>query len=237
MASKLVNDRVKEAEMVIAAAETHAAAVAESAQAPALTSLIKDAGAKLSLATREMVEADSAHTTELGDDDEVRIARDGAAELLYSLMVEERSFLSGIFGDEAMPKLGFTRQVPRDATMLSTFSGEVFAALERPLPAPKKKGMSYDPKTDEDMQEAKLAKANLDKALADVKREMREAEATLTRKNRAIDEYDDLFSRTVEFLVGVFRFATQDELADRIRPLVRAPRRAAEPDPSPSQPL
>ena len=238
MASKLVNDRVKEAELVIAAAETHAAAVAESAKAPALAGLIKDAGAALSLVTREMVEADAAHTSEIGDDDEVRAERDNAAERLYSLLVEERAFLSGIFGDEAMSKLGFTRQVPRDVTMLSAFSAEVFAALEKPLPSPKKKGMSYDPTTDEDMKEAKSAKADLDRAMAAVKREIREAEATLTRKNRAINDFDELFSRTVELLVGVFRFARQDELADRIRPLVRVPRRATvTPDPTPAPPL
>lgn len=234
MPSKQVVDRQKSAEAVIAAAETHAERVGTAAEeklapflkgkqpAPNIKALIALASASLASTKKTMVEADEAHVQELGDDDAPRENRDAAQQALSTELVELREWMTGLFGGAAVRKLGFSDQAPRDAVALSRFAGEVVTALKtKPLPAPRKKGVKWD--ADESIETLTKLRTSLDGFIADVAREAREAQGTLVTKNNAIAAYDESFREVANLLVGLFEFAGERELADRVRPSTRRP--------------
>lgn len=234
MPSKLVTDRQKSANAVIAAGETHAERVA--AELDALLSPYLQRGEKmpdLALFTRlvtraladardRMVAADEAHLDELADDGPPREARDEVATALYSELTELREWLTGLYGAAALKRLGFSDATPRDPVQMERFAGEVARALgSKDLPKPRRKGVRWDP--GETVARIEELREALRGHLKDVAREAREAEATLVAKTAAISAYDERFSRAATALGGVFRLAGHVELANRVRPSSRRP--------------
>ncbi len=246
MPSKQVTDRQKSATDVEAAATTHAARVGAAARdklaptlkknesPPDVEGLLLQAADWLHRATAEMVQADEAHLHELSDDEEPRQRRDELVATLGEELVSLRSLVTGLYGPAAGRLLGFSSDTPRDPTALSRFAGEVSKALrEKKLPAPRRAEtiVKWSPESTAD-QIDKLRK-RLDAAVNDVAREAREAQGTLAKKSAAMDAYDDTFRRVASLLVGVFTFAGEDALAERIRPSSRRPGQTEELAPPP----
>lgn len=234
MPSKLVTDRKKSADAVAAAAETHADRVAQAVTATLSPFLAKgekmpDVGGLTTLLGRwlassasGMMAADEAHVHELSDDAPVRERRDEAHETLYAELVELREWMTGLFGSRAVRSLGFAADTPRDPAVLVQFAAEVSRSLrEKSFPAPKRQGVSWSPSKEagkiDDLRE------KLQKAIAEVAREVREAQGTLASKNAALAAYDDAFARASESLEGLFTLAGETELAARVRPSSRRP--------------
>ncbi|MSP60525.1 MAG: hypothetical protein EXR72_09330 [Myxococcales bacterium] len=130
-----------------------------------------------------------------------------------------------------MGSLGLTGTTPQDPVALSRFAGSTVKALgEKKLPPSRVEGATFHA--------AKWAariggeQAQVEAALADVAREAREAEGTLTQKNSAISAYDDRFTRGASFLSGLFGLAGERELAARVRPSTRRPGQTADDEPT-----
>ncbi|WP_441289159.1 hypothetical protein ACSRUE_46555 [Sorangium sp. KYC3313] len=234
MPSKLVTDRQKSANSVVASGETHAGRIAAELEAllsphlrkgekmPDVSLFTHIVARALAEARDRMVAADEAHQAELADDAAPREARDEAAAALYTELTELREWLTGLYGAAALARLGFTDATPRDPAQLERFAGEVARALgARDLPKPRRKGIRWD--TEETVLRIEGLRGALRGHLKDVAREAREAEATLLAKTAAIAAYDDRFSRAATFLVGLFRLAGHPELAARVRPSSRRP--------------
>ncbi len=234
MPAKLVTDRQKSATAVGAAATTHAARVAKSftetlspvlkknQSPPDIEGLMLTVAEWLANAASEMVKTDEAHTHELSDDDEPRRRRDEAQAALYEELVSLRDLINGFYGAAATRMLGFSSGTPRDATALSRFAGEVSKALrEKELPAPKRADTTVKWSPAKTADEIDKLRKKLDEALTDVAREIREAQGTLVNKNDALDAYDSAFSRTANLLAGLFMFAGETALAERVRPSTR----------------
>ncbi len=236
MASKSVTDRQKSAVAVGAAATTHASRVAKSFK-EALSPILKKNQAPpdieglmltvadwLADATNQMVKTDEDHTHELSDDDEPRQRRDEAQAALSEELVSLRDLISGLYGASATRLLGFSAGTPRDATALSRFAGEVSKALrEKQLPALKRADATVKWSPAKTADEIDKLRKKLDDALKDVAKEIREAQGTLADKNSALEAYDSAFRRTANLLVGLFSFAGETELANRVRPSTRRP--------------
>jgi hypothetical protein len=244
MPSKQVVDRKKSADVVAAAADVHAARVAKSVDAvlspflekgekmPDIEVLSVLVGRWLSNKSSAMTAADEAHIHELSDDDPVRQARDEAQVALSDELVELREWMTGLFGAKAVRSLGFAAETPRDPAALSQFAGEVCKALkEKKFPAPKRAEVKWSP-TKEAARIEKL-RGTLDKAIADVAREAKEAQGTLANKNAAIAEYDGAFRRASPFLEGLFMLAGETDLANRVKPSTRRPGQTEELAPQP----
>jgi len=234
VSSKQIIDRIKSANVVTSAASVHAARVAQAVQAvlspylekgqkmPDIEGFLLLVGSWLAQTSAKMAAADEAHIHELSDDDPVRQARDEAHVALHDELVELREWMTGLFGARAVRSLGFAADTPRNPAALSHFAGEVARSLrEKSFPSPKRSGVSWAPAKEAD--KIDTLRATLDTTLADVVREVREAQATLTDKNAATATYDTAFSRASKVLEGIFTLAGETALADRVRPSTRRP--------------
>lgn len=234
MPSKQVTDRSKSALAVAAAGRTHAADVAtalsdlfspqleQGESMPDIELLIKLAARTLDVADKNMVAADEAHIRELADDAPSRDARYESADGLSDELVELREWLAGLYGAKSLERFGFAGPTPADPVALSRFAGSVVTALQdqkTPWPKPRQSGLNWDPSDTIARIESK--RAELDKHIEDVAREVREGQATQRTKNDAIAAYDERFGRVATFLVGIFRLAGETALADRVRPSSR----------------
>lgn len=171
----------------------------------------------------KMDAADGRHNEELADDAEPREERDSAAGDVYSAIVEIKGGVGTLFGSKWVGKLGIPAEVPRDPATLARVAADIKKALgATKLPRPRLEGIkSFDvspwiKKLDEPAK-------RLDKALRDVTREAREAQATLVEKTRAISAYDGAFSTGVTFTAGLLRLVGEHEHAAKLRPSERRP--------------
>lgn len=238
MPSKLITDRQKSAESVIAVAEAHTVATAKGIElrlkpflkkgeaVPDIETLMHLCARALEAAKDRMVEADAAHEAELGDDAAVRDARDAASNGLYTRLVELREVLIGVYGSDIAGKV-FNGSTPEDAVVLERYAGEVADRLGKiKLPAPRVKGAKLDP--GEIADGLGEQRGELKKQLKAVQREIREAQATLAAKNAELVAYDEGFASIATIFTGLLRLGGQRDLAAKVKPSMRRPGQTAE---------
>jgi hypothetical protein len=97
----------------------------------------------------------------------------------------------------------------------------VLADPKRAWPKPRRKGIKVDPT--EWVDDLKKPIAVLDKALGDVAREAREAQAASDARNKALAANDDSFNRIAGATAAILRVVGDDALAARVRPSSRKP--------------
>lgn len=248
MRSKMVTDRLKAHDSVAEALRQLSAKVGTQAEGlcaphlkkgekmPDLALFAELLGRMLEDRAKAMDAADSEHAKELSDDNEPRAERDEAAEDLYSSVMEVKAAVETMFGVAWAQKLGLAGGLPRDAATLSRATGDLLATLRTAkLPKPKLLGIA---RWDVDPWVAKLdaQRKRLEKALKEVTREAREAQATLVEKNRAVDAYDTAFAGSVACAVGLLRLVGEHEHAARLRPSDRRPGTLASDEPTSQEP-
>ena len=234
MASKLVAARSKSSTLVIAAADTHKDTIQVGAEAllnpyvkkgetmPDFAFVATLFGRALESLAKGMTDADDAHETELSDDVGPRDARDAAVEALNAKVVEGAEILQGLYGSAAVKAVSLDGVTPRDGTLLVQYATTASGLLRTvKLGKSRVKGASFDAEAFADELSA-LAK-QVTRALADVAREVREAEATLVKKTTAIAAFDGAFSSTAGLLSALLIVGGQKELASRVRPSARRP--------------
>lgn len=231
MPSKQVTDRQKSADSVIAAGETHAEEIAKALgsiakqhlkkgqEPPDFALAVRVLCAELSARRDAMISADEAHEAELSDDPAARKARDDASQELYDELVQLREMLVGAYGGAKAAEV-ISGSTPSDPVVLARFAGEVAKNLEKTkLPAPRIKGAKLD--AAELSSSLRDKRARVEKALKDVQREAREAQATLDAKSAAINGYDKAFAGAATTLTGLLLLAGKEELAAKIKPSSR----------------
>lgn len=120
---------------------------------------------------------------------------------------------------------------PHDPSALATWVDNLIRGLRDrsiTLPAPRRKGIKLDREAEADALEEELTA--LQEALGDVSREKREAEATQTAKNKAMERYDETFAQTAGLFTVLFRAAGMLEVAERVKPSRQRPGRTADED-------
>lgn len=247
--SKMVADREQSARAVDAAFGTHGPAAAGLLSAllsealqpdetpPDLGLFVTLLQRRLARATAALTEADQAHTRELGDDGPVRDARDAAKASVLAVVTSIRLALTSRFGQDFGGRLGASGPAPDAPNEVLSWGRKVHDALSNlTLPA-------VDPHADDNDEVGTFSKeaaqkklgqrlAQLEAALADVAREGREAEATQSKKDKAVAAYDKTFTLTAGLLEVLLRFAGETALADKVRPSLRRPGTTAQSDPN-----
>jgi hypothetical protein len=243
MQSKEVTDREKAVREIASAIETHATAAIEGMGAslrpflrkgehmPDAALLLALMGRRLASTSAVLKQADDAHEKELGDDAAPRDARDAAASVLYTTCTEIRDQIASVHGDSAITALRINGTTPSDALELETWATNFAGRLRDKavkLPDPKRRTARIDREAMAEELESSLTP--LIKAMKDVAREKREAEATQAAKNKAMADHDVAFSQTAAFCTATFRAAGMTELADKVKASRRRPGRTAASD-------
>jgi len=231
VASKLVTDRQKSADSVVAAGETHAAEIAKALapivkrhlkkgeQPPDIEAVVRILCAELEAQKAGMVKADEAHETELADDPEARENRDKATAALYDELVELREMLVGAYGGTTTSKI-LSGSTPDDPVVLARFAGEVAGKLDTvKLPPSRIKGAKID--VAEHAISLRDKRSKLDTALKGVQLEVREAQVTLAKKTTAVTAYDATFTGAATVLTGLLLLADKSDLAAKVKPSTR----------------
>lgn len=232
MASKLVTDRQKGADAVLAISDAQgdmlagAAGEAIGSEATAVQSTLTLLRGALQMRRDQMLEADTQHESELADDSSVRDERDQAAAALTEKVVELREPLTSLYGAKAA-RAAIVGKTPQDPVALERFAGEVIQNLGTATwPEPRFAGASLDfAAVAADLSAAREA---LQSALGQVATGAREAQSTLAQKNQAIEEFDQAFTGVATSLSELFTLVGERELADKVRPSVRRPGQTVE---------
>jgi hypothetical protein len=236
MASKAVIDRQRAARTVASAAYTYSADAASRVKetltryakpgetVPDLQLLIRLVGRMITSENEVLTKADAAHELELADDTEPRKQRDDSAEKIRRTLADLRTAVETTCGAAGLPRLHLADTIPQDPSALAVLARSVLSTLKDEsikLPAARRKGLSLDRLAFAEEVAADLP--TLDKALAVVAREAREAEATLRAKRMALDANDRAFTRGAAFLSATFTLAGLDDIANKTKPSVLQP--------------
>jgi hypothetical protein len=229
--SKMVSDRVAISRTVLASLHVHGAEVSEDLEKllfpkgpPAhltVAMVLEALGHALAQARSELTAADLAHAGELADDDAPRAARDNAIAEVRARLIGIRGALSSVFGSGILTTYGLGGETPDDAELLVHRATNVAKLLaERPIvETPKQTGVTVSA--------AALAQslqqpiADLTAALADVGREVREAQLTLKARNDAVAEWNARYQGVADVVTGIFELVRRGDLADLVRPTSR----------------
>ena len=243
MPSKQVTDREKSARAVAAAAETHAAQIAQGfarelspylkpgEAMPDLTLLASLIGRKLLADNAALSTADHVHERELADDDGPREDRDEAVANVRGVLLDLRAAVEAVYGARGLTLLGLGAAVPTDPSVVATTAGNIHSALldqKIKLPKPKRVGMKLDRADFAEELAAELP--GLTKALAKVAKEDREKEATQRAKNEAMARNDATFMSGATFLAASCQLAGLADIAAKVRPSGRKPGQTASQD-------
>jgi hypothetical protein len=236
MASKAALDRQRAARTVASTAYTYSADASARVkdllsryakpgeQMPDIELFIRLIGRMIAMENEALVRADAAHELELADDTEPRKARDEAAEKVRRILADLHAAVETTCGSAGLPRLHLAERIPNDPSALAILARSVLASLRdesAKLPAPRRRGLSLDREAFAEELAADLP--TLDKALAAVAREAREAEVTLRAKRLAMDASDRAFIRGAAFLSSTFALAGLDDISSKVKPSVSQP--------------
>lgn len=230
MTSKMVSDRFQSMRAIEGSLEQNADAVATRIAArlrphlrageemPDVALLARLMGRELEALATALVRADREHASELADDVGPRAARDRAAAMAREVYTDLRNTVLAAYPEEALALLRLREPASTVASVLAEQAHATREALIDPalsLPAPRRRGttLARDAFAAE-LSEAALA---LSRALDDVHREAKEADAKLAAKGEAMDTYDAAFGRVVPALSALYGLAEQDVLAGKLR--------------------
>lgn len=246
--SKQVSDRAKASRALVQSLETNSTAIVEALESTLsrgaakpkklgdLGALFAAMGELVGAASEALEAADQAHELEMADDVAPRDARDVAAGLVREVMVDLRSALVAAYAPAALRATGLAGSAPQDPQVLLTYGKTVLEGLaQADLGAPKRAGLRVDVKAFSKDLGANLAE--LEASLSTVAREVREGEATLSAKTKALTENDRVYQRAASAIEALARLGGREDIADKVRPSTRRPGLAeegtVEPQPTP----
>lgn len=240
--SKQVLTQIQNGKAVVASATTHAGAIAAEAakfitdRSPEeIEAAISAWASYLSRATTTLSEAEDHYVAEQADDVPIRDARDLAAAALLALMVFVRGRVEQLFGASGLKRYGMEGETPRYPKALAAHVDSSIKLLREDAQE-KTDPMGAKVSTLEMADSLALLLAPLQTHLDALVREARENEAALTARDRATTLWQRAYRSAGMALVGYYRAAGRDDLADRILPTVRRETGVEDTPPDPEQP-
>lgn len=251
--TKLVTSRVAVSRTVLSSVEVHGAEVAArlsdilfpNGAPPTLTvaDILTALHGALGRATFAMADSDVAHAQELADDEAPRAAREAAIATLREQLIGVRAAFTSVYGPGILGAYSLTGETPMDPELLLQRAASTARLLaSRPVTEkPRQPGITIDAPSLATALDATAQQ--LRAALADVRREEREAQLTQARRDDAIALWNQRYQGVADTITGLYELAGRVELADRVRPTAR--RRAGlmeeaddtpAPAPSPTEP-
>jgi hypothetical protein len=168
--------------------------------------------------TQNMQNADIALAQERADDPQYREKRDNAVQELTKTI----SRVKEILPDSHLSQYGLDGTPPSSPDGLINYGLKIIGLLkEKPelLNPPEYSFIQFN--VDFVIEYLTACINNLSESLIDVKREEREAQATLENRDQKIAEWKSAYVGVASILAGFYQLAGRIDLADRIRPTVR----------------
>lgn len=239
--AKQVTDRQGATHVVASAAETHAERLQEKFAAiftphlkgkeklPDVGLVARLIARRLRATTDVLVDKSDAYDKELADDAGPREERDEKAATLTREVVEIRSLLEAAYGPGILRELGIDGKTDVEPKAILGKAKRLVDELTNPSrtwPKPRRKGVKIDPAAWVEDLQAPIQ--SLERAIEAVAREAREAQAANSAKINAMNQNDDVFSRSASCLSELLRLVEEDKLSGQVKPSGRRPGRVVE---------
>ncbi|RAL25141.1 hypothetical protein DL240_02715 [Lujinxingia litoralis] len=220
---KTTENRVKNARSIISSVDTHLKRI--------IVALVATTGYKaedwtwwitlqrdtLEEKTDALYEASIALAHERAGDSELRTQRDTAGTRLGAILATSRASLA-LVNPELPKRYGLDGRTPRSGIELESLADSVSRSLEAADATYTVMGNEiHTANMAREIKELYLAYKDVSAAVA---RDQRQAEALLTLRDRALDEWAIAYKIAASTLENIFRMAGEPELAERIRPTV-----------------
>jgi hypothetical protein len=229
--SRIVANRQSVARTVVSSIEHHAAPLVPAVQEVFTRAgaggridvgrLFHAAGAVLESSTKRMVDADLALAAERSDDDPERQRREKAVSQLRETVIDIRGLLSSTYGDGVAREYGLDGATPDDHDLLINYAVNAANLMKsKPIGHQPKRGRpTCDAAALAGVIEADVTL--LSDALDSVKREEREEQGRLVKRDAEMNEWSRVYSSIAGLTSALFKLGGNDELAERIRPTER----------------
>ncbi len=226
--SKQVANHIATARTVVSSVEHHSSIIIDpleqelkkfSSVVTNFSELFLGLTAYLNGITQVMQNADIALAQERADDPQYREKRDAAIQGLTKLISRVKSVLP----DALMAQYGLDGTAPTSSDGLINYGLKILGLVkEKPeLINTTEDGFSIQVNVDSIIESLTGSIKNLTDSLLDVKREEREAQASLENRDKKIAEWKGAYVAVASILAGFYQLAGRVDLADRIRPTVR----------------
>lgn len=241
--AKQVTDRQGATDVVASSAETHADQIQEKfdtlfapflkpkEKLPDIRLVVQLIARRLRATTAMLVDRSDSYDKELTDDAAPRAARDESAATLTSEIVEIRGLLEAAYGPGILRELGIDGKTDVEPKAILAKAKRLVDELKNPSrkwPKPRRAGVKIEAASWIDGLMHPIHA--LEKALHEVTREAREAQAASNAKNLAMDENDEVFARSATAISAMLRLVQEDAFAARVRPSGRRPGTVADPE-------
>ncbi|HWN70515.1 MAG TPA: hypothetical protein VNM90_22900 [Haliangium sp.] len=177
-------------------------------------------GSTLEHQTGSMIAAEMAYIEEQADDPAVRERRDAAASPLAVCVTRTRNRVSTVLGDAGLSAYGLKELVPRTATELAEYARVAMTLLladSRQVPD----GTGGILDTAVLAASIGMLHAPLDEALRDLRKEQRQLEAAMLRRDTEVSEWRLVYVDGATAFASLYRMAGHPGLAARVRPTTR----------------
>ena len=233
--SKMVNARVRSCEAVLWAIGTFGqqlvgilnerfGPLVEEGLVPPFEQLLELFEASLIQSRDRLVATDRQHRAQKAREATFRAVKDGSVKEVNAQVLGLRNAFSGVYTDDQLAAIGFTRRVPQQPAELLELAAYLAVRLGDPaLELSGSRFGEFDLDASFLAREFKPSVERLRQALSDLQREERLTEASQLAKDEAMASHNRDFlwiARTVESLL---RLAGLDDLAARVRPSTRRP--------------
>jgi hypothetical protein len=235
-ASTMVTKRTARFEKIFASADANLGSIAETVLAE-LSPFVKEGedlsreGIEVFLRTfvrwfgakkTKMVEADTEHNRELGEDTVARTNFDISGTKGYEALRDFKEAARSAHGQELIEELQVSGTTPVDSRKIGHLLGFVLGWFNNPEKALPPAKSALAPALDRETIITYLTPIHkkLDEAITGFERELKETEVTMIAKNAAMAQYDRAERATLGVFYTLMIMAGLTEVADRLSPVV-----------------
>jgi hypothetical protein len=177
-------------------------------------------------------DAELAYAAEQSDDPAARAALDTAEAEARAELIENRQVYAGSFGEVEAIKAGLSAATPEGGDTLIAYADNFLKALRADPQRKNRYGTTID--MTPNIASIEAARDRVSAAQEAVRRESRELQEAKAKRDRTQAALRAAYVQLATYYESMFRMASLDELADRLRPTAR---RASSAEAPPTEPI
>lgn len=229
--SKTVSNRIRNAQVVSASFEVHGPDVLDDLtnvfqrigipnfDGPAAQALIQSFSQLLVNATENLENVETLYIAEISNDGDKRDRRDEAINELRDEIQYARTMLTATANKSSLRNWGILESPPATPDTLLVYANYCVKQLRNnPRTVTRGKVVINTADLADDID---VPRAKLETALEDLKRDSRENQLALEKRNDALDTWNAAYRASASIITELYRLAGRENLAKRVRPTTR----------------